>query len=224
MRAFFHLQKPLSKARRTNIFTQKSSAVMAKSKPDPKVEFYFAKAGKFQEAVAALRTIPLACGLTEELKWGVPCYTHNDKNIVLIHDFKEYCAMLFFKGALLKDPKRILIQQTKNVQSARQARFTSVKEVQKLATTIKAYIKEAMQAEEKGLKVELKKTTEYSMPEEFESRLKKDGALRKAFSALTPGRQRGYLLFFSSAKQPATRAARVEKSIPAILDGKGLND
>jgi uncharacterized protein YdeI (YjbR/CyaY-like superfamily) len=191
---------------------------------NPKVDFYFTKAKTWQKEIEQLRTIVLDCDLTETLKWGCPCYTYEDSNVVLIHTFKEYCALLFFKGALLKDPKEILIQQTENVQAARQMRFTSLQEITKLKTTIKAYIKGAIAAEKSGLKVELKKTSEFSMPDEFKQVLKEDAALKKAFNALTPGRQRGYLLHFSSAKQSKTREARIEKCIPDIMEGKGLND
>jgi uncharacterized protein YdeI (YjbR/CyaY-like superfamily) len=191
---------------------------------NPKVDWYFVKNKRWQEETETLRGIALSCGLTEELKWGCPCYTHNGSNIVLIHVFKEYCAFLFFKGVLLKDPKGILIQQTPNVQVPRQARFTNVKEIVKLEKTLKAYIKEAIEVEKKGLKAELKKTDEFDMPEEFRSRLKKMPALKKAFFALTPGRQRGYLLYFSSAKQARTREERIEKHTKRILDGKGLDD
>ena len=166
----------------------------------------------------------LDCALTEELKWGCPCYTFEKTNIVLIHTFKEYCALLFFKGALLNDPEGILIQQTKNVQAARQIRFTNAKEIASRKNALKAYIYEAIEVEKAGLKVELKKTTEFSMPEEFLNKLNKNKALKKAFDALTPGRQRGYLLHFSAPKQSATRASRIEKSIPEIMKGKGLND
>jgi uncharacterized protein YdeI (YjbR/CyaY-like superfamily) len=158
------------------------------------------------------------------LKWGCPCYTSEKRNIVLIHGFKDYCALLFFKGALLKDPKGILIQQTENVQSARQIRFSSVREIVKLKTALKSYIKDAIQVEKAGKKVNLKKTSAFKMPEEFETKLKGDSGLKKAFHALTPGRQRGYLLYFSSPKQSKTREARIEKSVPQILKGKGLND
>jgi uncharacterized protein YdeI (YjbR/CyaY-like superfamily) len=191
---------------------------------NPKVDFYFTKAKTWQKEIEQLRTIVLDCSLTETLKWGCPCYTHEDSNIVLIHTFKEYCALLFFKGALLKDPKNILIQQTENVQAARQMRFTSAQEITKLKTTIKAYIKEAVAVEKSGAKVELKKTSEFAMPDEFKAVLKEDAALKKAFNALTPGRQRGYLLHFSSAKQSKTREARIEKCIPDIMEGKGLNE
>ena len=169
-------------------------------------------------------TVSIDCHLVEELKWGCPCYTFEKNNIVLIHAFKDYCAFLFFKGALLKDPKKILIQQTENVQAARQARFTSVKEITTLQKTLKAYIFAAVEVEEKGLKVTMKKTTEFSVPEEFQTKLNKSAALKKAFNALTPGRQRGYLLYFSSAKQEKTREARIVKCIPQIMDGKGLDD
>lgn len=189
-----------------------------------KADFYFNKAGKWQEEIRKMRDIALDCHLTEELKWGCPCYTYEGNNIVLIHTFKDYCAFLFFKGVLLKDPKGILIQQTANVQAARQVRFTSAKEIDKQKTTLKAYIYEAVELEESGVKVEMKKTTEFAMPEEFKARLDMDRKLKKAFEELTPGRQRGYLLHFSSAKQSKTRESRIEKSIPQILDGKGLDD
>lgn len=193
-------------------------------KANPKVDWYFNKARKWQEEVKQLRTIVLDCGLTEELKWGHPCYTLNKNNVVLIHDFKEYCALLFMKGALMKDGKDILIQQTENVQAARQIRFTNVPEIVKMKTTIKAYIKEAIKIEKAGLKVELKKTSEYNMPEEFKEQLDEFDELKTAFEALTPGRQRGYLLYFSAPKQSKTRKARVKNYIPQIIDGKGLND
>jgi uncharacterized protein YdeI (YjbR/CyaY-like superfamily) len=194
-----------------------------------KVDFYFNKAKKWQDEIIKLRTILLDsiakdCSLTEELKWGCPCYTFQKSNIVLIHVFKEYCALLFFKGALLKDQKGILIQQTENVQAARQMRFTDIREIITLERTIKAYIKEALDVEKAGLKVELKKTTEYSLPEEFQNKLNKLTALKTAFYALTPGRQRGYLLYFSQAKQSKTRELRIEKCMEKILEGKGLSD
>jgi uncharacterized protein YdeI (YjbR/CyaY-like superfamily) len=194
------------------------------NRTNPKVDWFFDKPGKWQEAYEKLRTIILDCGLTEELKWGCPCYTFEKRNIVLIHGFKEYCALLFFKGALLKDPKGILIQQTENVQAARQIRFTNLREIANLKTTVKAYIKEAMAAEKAGLKVNLKKTSEFTMPVEFKNKLNEMPGLKKAFAALTPGRQRGYLLHFSAPKQARTREARIEKSVPQILKGKGLND
>jgi uncharacterized protein YdeI (YjbR/CyaY-like superfamily) len=191
---------------------------------NPKVDWYFNKAGKWQAAIQKLRTLGLACDLIEELKWGCPCYTYQKSNIVLIHVFKEYCAFLFFKGALLKDKKGILIQQTENVQAARQIRFTDVKQIDKLEKALKAYIYEAVEIEEAGLKVPLKKTTEFKMAEEFKKKMAKSAALKTAFYALTPGRQRGYLLHFSSAKQSKTREARVEKCVTRILEGKGLED
>jgi len=191
---------------------------------NPKVDFYFDKEKKWQEEIKKLRTIVLDCGLTEELKWGCPCYTFEHTNIVLIHVFKDYCALLFFKGALLKDTEGILIQQTKNVQAARQIRFTSAAEITKMKSILKAYIFQAIEVEKAGLKVKLKKATEYSVPEEFKKRLDKNAALKSAFKALTPGRQRGYLLYFSQPKQSKTRESRVEKSIKPILNGKGLND
>lgn len=190
---------------------------------NPKVDFYFDK-GSWQKELEQLRRIVLSCGLHEELKWGCPCYTFQENNIVLIHVFKEYCALLFFKGALLNDAKGMLVQQTKNVQSARQARFTNVKEIVKLEPVLKAYIYEAIEVEKAGLKVKLKKTTEYNIPVEFQKKLDKNAALKKAFYALTPGRQRGYLLHFSAPKQSKTRESRIEKCMQLIFEGKGLND
>ena len=189
-----------------------------------KIDFFFEKESKWQKEYKQLREIVLDCGLNEELKWGQPCYSLNGKNIVLIHGFKEYCAYLFFKGALLKDDENILIQQTENVQSARQIRFTNVKEIIKLEKTLKAYIYEAIEVEKAGLRVKLKKTAEYEVPEEFQKRLDKDKVLKIAFKALTPGRQRSYLFYFSQAKLAKTREMRIEKCIPDILKGKGLND
>jgi uncharacterized protein YdeI (YjbR/CyaY-like superfamily) len=191
---------------------------------NPKVDWYFNKAKKWREEYDKLRTIVLDCGLSEELKWGCPCYTFENSNIVLIHGFKEYCAFLFFKGALLKDAKGILVQQTENVQAARQIRFTDVEEITDLEAILKAYIKEAIKVEKAGVKVPLKKVSEFKMPEEFQNVLDGTPALKKAFHALTPGRQRGYLLYFSSAKQSKTRESRIEKSLPKILKGKGLDD
>jgi uncharacterized protein YdeI (YjbR/CyaY-like superfamily) len=191
---------------------------------NPKVDFYFNKGKNWQEEIRKLRMIVLDCGLTEELKWGCPCYTFQKKNIVLIHVFKEYCAFLFFKGALLHDADGILIQQTKNVQVARQIRFTSVQEIVKMKTILKAYIYEAIEVEKAGLKVNLKKTLEYTIPEEFQKKLKKIPGLKIAFDALTPGRQRAYILYFSAPKLSKTRESRIEKSKQAILHGKGLND
>jgi len=191
---------------------------------NPKVDFYFSKAKKWQKELETLRTIVLDCGLTEELKWGVPCYTFQKSNIVLIHSFKEYCALLFFKGALLNDANGILIQQTERVQAARQVRFTHVREIAQLAAVLKTYIYEAIEVEKAGLKVPLKKTSEFKMPEEFQTKLNKTPALKKAFNALTPGRQRAYILYFSAPKQSKTRESRIEKYREQILHGKGLND
>jgi uncharacterized protein YdeI (YjbR/CyaY-like superfamily) len=191
---------------------------------NPKVDFYFNKAKQWQEEFEKLRMIILDCGLNEELKWGCPCYTFEKRNIVLIHGFKEYCALLFFKGALLNDADGILIQQTENVQAARQIRFTNVREIVKLKPTLKAYIHEAVEVEKAGLKVKLKKTTEFQIPEEFQNKLAQSPALKSAFRALTPGRQRAYILYFSQPKQSKTRESRVEKCMQQILKGKGLND
>lgn len=190
----------------------------------PKVDVFLSKAGKWREAFERLRMIILDCELTEELKWGKPCYTFQGSNIVLMHGFKEYCALLFLKGALLKDASAILITQTENVQSARQIRFTSDREVQEMAAVLKTYIQEAIAVEQAGLKVEFKETAEFAMPAEFQDKLNKAPALKTAFDALTPGRQRAYLLHFSAPKQSKTRESRVEKCVQRILDGKGLND
>jgi uncharacterized protein YdeI (YjbR/CyaY-like superfamily) len=191
---------------------------------NPKVDWYFDKAGQWQAATEQMRNIVLDCGLIEELKWGCPCYTFQGRNIVLIHVFKEYCAYLFFKGALMQDPENIMIQQTENVQSARQVRFTDVKQVVKQQAVLKKYIYEAVAVEEAGLQVPLKKTKEYVVPEEFQTKLDELPALKEAFEALTPGRQRGYLFYFNQAKQSKTRTSRVEKYIPQILAGRGLED
>ncbi|MBK0381083.1 YdeI/OmpD-associated family protein [Mucilaginibacter segetis] len=191
---------------------------------NPKVDFYFNKEQKWQQEINKLRMIVLDCGLNEELKWGCPCYTLQKSNIVLIHVFKEYCALLFFKGALLNDVNNLLIQQTENVQAARQLRFTSLNEIAKQEAAIKVYIFESIEVEKAGLKVELKKTADYSVPEEFQTKLDEMPALKTAFEALTPGRQRGYLFHFSQPKQAKTRESRVEKCIPQILNGKGWNE
>jgi uncharacterized protein YdeI (YjbR/CyaY-like superfamily) len=191
---------------------------------NPKVNFFFDKATKWQEEFEKLRTLVLGCGLTEELKWGCPCYTFEKRNIVLIHGFKEYCALLFFKGALLKDNEGILVQQTKNVQAARQIRFTNVREIVKLRTTLKAYIREAIEVEKAGAKVNYKTASEFTIPEELKSKLDETARLKTAFEALTPGRQRAYLFYFSQPKQSKTRASRVEKCMQRILNGKGLDD
>lgn len=197
---------------------------MTKSKENPKVDAFLSEATQWREEFTKLRGIVLDCRLTEESKWGKPCYTFEGANIVLIHGFKEYCALLFFKGALLKDPKGIFVQQTENVQSARQVRFTSVKEIVRLASVLKSYIREAIENEKAGLQVERKKTSEFEVPEEFQKKLREMPVLKTAFEALTPGRQRGYLLYFAAAKQSATREARIEKCVDPILDGKGLMD
>jgi uncharacterized protein YdeI (YjbR/CyaY-like superfamily) len=191
---------------------------------NPKVDWFFNKATKWQDEYDRLRMIVLDCGLTEELKWGCPCYTFESSNIVLIHGFKAYCALLFFKGALLKDAKGILVQQTENVQVARQIRFTDVDEIKSMEPILKAYIKEAIKVEKAGVEVPLKKTSEFKMPEEFRDVLDRTPALKKAFYALTPGRQRGYLLYFSAAKLSKTRESRIERSIAKILKGKGVDD
>jgi uncharacterized protein YdeI (YjbR/CyaY-like superfamily) len=191
---------------------------------NPEVDFYFNKSRKWQEELRKLRTIILDCQLTEELKWGVPCYTFQKSNIVLIHEFKEYCAILFVKGALLKDVHGVLIQQTENVQAARQIRFTNVQEIVEMETLLKAYIGEAIEVEKSGLQVNYKKATEFSIADEFQNKLDENPDLETAFYALTPGRQRAYLLYFSAPKQSKTREARVEKCIEQILNGKGLND
>ena len=197
---------------------------MAKGKLNPKVEAFLKEETQWREEFTKLRGIVLDCGLIEESKWGKPCYTFEGANIVLIHGFKEYCALLVFKGALLKDPKGILVQQTENVQSARQIRFTNVQEITRLASVLKSYIKEAIEVEKAGLHVKRKETSEFEVPEEFQKKLRDMPALKTAFEALTPGRQRGYLLYFTAAKQSATREARIEKCVDPILDGKGLMD
>lgn len=194
------------------------------SNKNPNVEWFFKKDTPWKDEYAKLREIVLDCGLTEELKWGCPCYTLEGSNVVLIHGFKDYCAYLFHKGVLLKDPKKIMIQQTANVQSARQIRFQHLDQITDMEKVLKSYIKEAIKIEKAGTKVEMKKTSEFNMPDEFKKRLDKSAVLKKAFAALTPGRQRGYLLYFSSAKQSKTREERVEKYAPKILKGKGLED
>lgn len=191
---------------------------------NPKVDFYFGKSEKWQIELEQLRRIALECQLTEELKWGTPCYTFQGKNIVLIHEFKEYCAFLFFKGALLSNADGILIQQSKNVQAARQIRFTDVKEIVEQEAILKAHIYEAVEVEKAGLEVQFKKTEEFTVVAEFQIKLNELPNLKTAFVALTPGRQKAYLLHFSAPKQSKTRESRVEKSIPQILIGKGLND
>ncbi len=197
---------------------------MTKSETNPAVDFYFDKAKKWQQEIEQLRMVVLDCGLFEQLKWGVPCYALQKSNIVLIHVFKEYCALLFFKGALLNDPNNILIQQTKNVQAARQIRFTNAMEIVKMKAILKTYIYEAIEVERADLKVALKKTSDFITPEEFKNKLNKNAALKTAFTLLTPGRQRAYIFYFSQPKLSKTREARVEKSMQQILNGKGLND
>jgi uncharacterized protein YdeI (YjbR/CyaY-like superfamily) len=208
----------------TQFYKTPSKVIMTKSRKNPGVDEFLKEADQWQEEFKKLRAIILDCGLTEELKWGKPCYSFQNSNVVLIHGFKEYCAILFMKGALLKDRRGILIQQTENVQAARQVRFTNVREIEKLAPVLKAYIKEAIAVEKAGLEVTYKKTSEFKMPEEFQKKLNEMPALKTAFEALTPGRQRGYLLYFSAAKQAKTREARVEKCMDLIFDGIGLNE
>ncbi len=198
--------------------------LMTNSQVNPKVEEFFSKSKKWKEEYVKLREIVLDCGLTEEYKWMHPCYTYETKNIVLIHGFKEYCALLFHKGALLQDTNGILIQQTENVQAARQIRFTNVQEIVELETILKSYINEAIQVEKAGLEVTFKKNTEMKIPEELQNKFNELPELKTAFEALTPGRQRAYTLYFSSPKQSKTRESRIEKYQQHILNGKGLND
>ena len=197
---------------------------MTMSKTNPKVDFYFSKAEKWQEEFEKLRMIILDCGLNEELKWGCPCYTFQKGNVVLIHGFKEYCALLFIKGALLHDTNGVLIQQTENVQAGRQIRFTNIREIVEMETILKAYVYEAIEVERAGLEVNFKKNTEFKIPEEFQHEFDEIPALKTAFEALTLGRQRAYLLYFSEPKQTKTRVSRIKKCLPQILNGKGLND
>ncbi len=189
-----------------------------------KIDPFFSKAKQWKDEFQKLREIVLDCELTEDFKWMHPCYTYKNDNIVLIHGFKEYCALLFHKGALLKDPHKTLIQQTENVQAARQLRFTSVEQIDEMQLIIKTYIDEAIEVEKAGLQVEFKKNTEYAIPEELQNKFVEIPDLKVAFEALTPGRQRGYLLYFSGAKQSKTRESRIEKYLPHILDGKGMDD
>ncbi|MCB7155315.1 YdeI/OmpD-associated family protein [Bacillus stercoris] len=197
---------------------------MTNSRTNPKVDDFLNKAKKWKEEFEKLRTIILDCELTEDFKWMHPCYTYNNKNVVLIHGFKEYCALLFHKGALLQDAHGILIQQTENVQAARQIRFTNVQEINEMKTILKAYIQEAIEVEKAGLKVEVNNNIELSIPEELQNKFDEIPELKTAFEALTPGRQRAYTLYFSQAKQSKTRESRVEKYVQKILDGKGLKD
>jgi uncharacterized protein YdeI (YjbR/CyaY-like superfamily) len=197
---------------------------MTNSNMNPQVDEFLSKTEKWKEEMEKLRMILLQCQLTEELKWGKPCYTFQKSNIVLIHGFKEYCALLFIKGALLQDAKGILIRQTENVQAGRQIRFTSVQEIAAMENILKDYIYEAIEVEKAGLEVNFKKNTEFIIPQEFQSKLDENPALKTAFEALTPGRQRAYILYFSEPKQSKTRESRVEKCMQQILNGKGLND
>lgn len=197
---------------------------MTNSKMNPKVDEFLSKAKKWQEEMEKLRMILLDCHLTEELKWGKPCYTFQGSNIVIIHGFKEYCALLFIKGALLKDTSGILIQQTENVQAGRQVRFTDIQQIVEMEATLKNYIYEAIEVEKAGLEVNFKKNTELIIPEELQNKFDEIPALKTAFEALTPGRQRAYILHFSGPKQSKTRESRIEKCMQQILNGKGLND
>lgn len=194
------------------------------NKKNPKVDGFFRVAKRWREEFEKLRSIILDCPLTEELRWGKPCYTFQAGNIVLIHGFKEYCALLFFKGALLKDAQGVLVQQTENVQAARQIRFTGLRDIDAMETILKAYVHEAIEVEQAALKVAFKKTSEFTIPDEFQKQLDGTPALKAAFAALTPGRQRAYIFYFSAAKQSKTRESRVEKYMPHILKGKGLDD
>jgi uncharacterized protein YdeI (YjbR/CyaY-like superfamily) len=196
---------------------------MTKSRPNPKVDAFFFRANQGREEMEELRRILLDCGLTEELKWGKPCYAFQGGNVVIIQGFKAYCALLFFKGVLMKDPKHILVKMGQNTRVGRQIRFTSPREVIKLEPVLKTYIQQAIAIEKSGLKVELE-DNEIALPEELQKKLEKDRALKSAFEALTPGRQRGYIFYFSAAKQSQTRESRIEKCAPQILKGKGLND
>lgn len=197
---------------------------MTKSTENPKVDAVIERADTWQAEYRKLRAIALDCELTEELKWGWPCYALGKANVVLIHGFKDYCAYLFFKGALMQDPANILIQQTDNVQAGRQVRFTGLDQISGMENMLKAYIQDAIEVEKAGLKVEFKKATEFAMPDEFRDKLADMPALKTAFEALTPGRQKAYLLYFSQAKQSKTRVARIEKYVQPILNGKGLDD
>jgi uncharacterized protein YdeI (YjbR/CyaY-like superfamily) len=191
---------------------------------NPAADFFFNKTGPWQEVYGLLRSLALDSKLTEELKWGCPCYTHEGKNMVLIHGFKNYCALLFLKGALMKDPENILIQQTPQVQAARQIRFTGSAQIRTMRTTLKAYLREAIELEKAGAKVGLKPVNQYTMPEEFQRALLENAELQTGYDRLTPGRKRAYLLFFSSAKQAKTREARIEKYYEKIVAGKGMDD
>ena len=197
---------------------------MANGATNPKVDAFLAKTEKWRAEFEQLRAIVRDCQLTEAFKWGVPCYTFEGKNIVLIHGFKAYCALLFFKGALLKDPDGILVQQTENVQASRQIRFTGLGEIVEMESTLKAYIQEAVEIEKAGREVAFKQPAEFAVPDELAAKFDESPALKAAFEALTPGRQRAYLLYFSQARQSKTRVSRIEKYVPRIMDGKGIND
>ena len=197
---------------------------MTSNRMDPKVDAFLTKEKKWREEFVKFRRILLDCQLTEELKWGVPCYTLDGKNIALIHGFKEYCAILFVKGSLLKDVQGVLIQQTANVQAGRQIRFTAVEQIDVMRPLLKSYIEEAIEVEKAGLEVDFKKNTEFAIPEELQSKFGEIPPMKAAFEALTPGRQRAYILYFSEPKQPKTRISRVEKYVQQILSGKGLDD
>ena len=211
--------------RRTNVAKRgKAAGITLDKGTNSQVDALLMRTKQWREEFTALRKIVHECGLSEELKWGCPCYAHEGKNIVLIHGFKEYCALLFFKGALLKDVEGILIQQTENVQAGRQIRFTNLHQIVGMKAILKAYILQAIEVEKAGLKIVLKKTSEFKVPEEFKIQLERMPALKTAFNALTPGRQRAYLHYFSQAKQSETRQARIEKYTKQILRGKGIND
>lgn len=197
---------------------------MSPNEKNPRVDEFLAKASKWREEFTMLRNILLDTPLTEDLKWGVPCYTRNGRNVVLIHGFKEYCALLFIKGSLLKDPDGILITQTENVQAGRQLRFTGPEEIAKIENSIRAYVSEAIQLEESGAAVAFRKNTDFAIPEELRVKFAELPELKTAFEELTPGRQRAYILFFTEPKQAKTRESRIGKSIPRILEGIGLND
>jgi len=218
--AYFVIEKKRLYTRRISVYLGGSSM----NETNPKVDVFLNKAKQWRKEFEKLRKIVLDCGLTEEFKWRNPCYTFEESNIVLIHGFKEYCAFLFFKGALLKDTKGILVSQTENTQATRQIRFTNVQEIIEMEPILKSYILEAIEVEKSGMKVNLKKTSEYAIPEEFQTKMDESPSLKSAFEALTPGRQRAYLLYFSSPKQSKTRESRIEKYTHQILDGKGLND
>jgi uncharacterized protein YdeI (YjbR/CyaY-like superfamily) len=203
---------------------EEAEEAMRQATKNPKVDALIARSESWVEEFGALREIVLQCPLTEEIKWGQACYSSEGKNIVLIHGFKDYCALLFMKGALMKDPHKLLIQQTENMQSGRQIRFTGLNDILAARAVLKSYIEDAIAVEKAGLKVEKKATVDFPYPEEFLQILEERPKLQAAFEALTPGRQRAYLLYFAGAKQSKTRLARIDKCAPAILAGKGLDD